>query len=79
MIEIVQSILAAILACSFVVVLSFALANLQLLCYIRKYNKTHTEHQLDERTSLGTYNSRFRDWQLEMFCNEKKGNTTNEK
>ena len=46
---------------------------------IRRYNKTHTEHQLDENTPLKTYQVRQRDWHLEMFCNEKKGNNQNEK
>lgn len=74
MIEIVQSILAAILACSVLVLGSVFLSRLQFLLDIRKYNKTHSEHQLDERTPLKLYQQRQRDWLLEMFCDEKKGN-----
>lgn len=72
--DIVQSILAAFIATSVVVFGSVSLSRLQFLLDIRRYNKTHTEHSLDEHTPLKTFQQRQRDWLLEMFCDEKKGN-----
>lgn len=77
--DIVLSIFATFIACSVVVFGSVFLFRLQFLLDIRRYNKTHTEHSLDERTPLKTFQQRQRDWLLEMFCDEKKGNKENEK
>lgn len=74
MYDYIVSFVAVVVACSVVVVGSVFLARLQFLYDIRRYNKTHKEHQLDERTPLKTFQVRQRDWLLEMFCNEKKGN-----
>ena len=79
MYDYIVSIIAAVIACSVLVFGSVLLARLQLLHEIRRYNKTHNEHQLDERTPLKIYQVRQRDWLLEMFCDEKKGDNQNEK
>lgn len=79
MYDYIVSFVAVVIACFVLVAVSVLLARLQFLYDIRRYNKTHQDHQLEERTPLKTFQVRQRDWLLEMFCDEKKGNNENEK
>lgn len=75
----VSSLIGLLFAISFLVFLFVYLNRVDLLLRIKKYNKAHPEHPLDEKTSFIEYQKRLNTWFLEMFCDEKKGNNENEK
>lgn len=70
--NVLLSVISAIISCAIVVVGMFLLVKLEIYLQIKRYNKRH-KGQYDENTNPWTMSKRYQDWYVENFANMKEG------